>query len=112
MPDASKPDDFALAAARELDELAKDRLPQVGLSEADHLLRASVYQFNRELLRAHGPTIKPLLMRIRKEERHLTQFIRLGGDCTWRVSTTTRSEISARDRPVCKARVRGTHSVR
>jgi len=49
MPDASKPDDFALAAARELDELTKRTdIPQISLSEADHLLRASVYQFNRD----------------------------------------------------------------
>lgn len=56
MPDASKPDDFALAAARELDELAKRTdIPQMNLSEADHLLRASVYQFNRDfaVARAH-----------------------------------------------------------
>ncbi len=44
MPDASRPDDFALIAARQLDIL--DTSPK--LSEADHLLRASVFQFNRE----------------------------------------------------------------
>ena len=49
MPDASRPDDFALAAVRELDALAKrTELPPTTLSEADHLLRASVYQFNRD----------------------------------------------------------------
>jgi soluble lytic murein transglycosylase-like protein/tetratricopeptide (TPR) repeat protein len=49
MPDASRPDDFALAAARELDQLAnRTDLATVPLTEADHLLRASVYQFNRD----------------------------------------------------------------
>ena len=53
MPDASRPDDFALAAVRALDELdaanattQQSRVAQ--LSEADHLLRGSVYQFNRD----------------------------------------------------------------
>src|SRR4030095_1304714 len=45
MPDASRPDDFALEAVRQLDAL-DNRAPT--LSEADHLLRASVYQFNRD----------------------------------------------------------------
>ncbi len=45
MPDASRPDDFALAAVRELDALQNSAPP---LSEADHLLRASVYHFNRD----------------------------------------------------------------
>jgi soluble lytic murein transglycosylase-like protein len=56
MPDASRPDDFALAAVRELDELAKRTdVPTLSLSEADHLLRASIYQFNRDFAgaRAH-----------------------------------------------------------
>ncbi|HEY6806057.1 MAG TPA: transglycosylase SLT domain-containing protein [Pyrinomonadaceae bacterium] len=49
VPDAARPDDFALAAVRELDELAKRTdLPTTPLSEADHLLRASIYQFNRD----------------------------------------------------------------
>lgn len=49
MPDASRPDDFALAAVRELDELTKRTdIPVVPLAEADHLLRASIYQFNRD----------------------------------------------------------------
>jgi len=49
MPDASRPDDFALAAVRELDQLAqKSDIPPAPLTEADHLLRASVYQFNRD----------------------------------------------------------------
>jgi soluble lytic murein transglycosylase-like protein/Tfp pilus assembly protein PilF len=48
MPDASRPDDFALIAVRQLDSL--DTSPK--LSEADHLLRASVYQFNREFAQA------------------------------------------------------------
>jgi soluble lytic murein transglycosylase-like protein/TolA-binding protein len=46
MPDASRPDDFALVAVQELDELQKQ--PKPPLTEADHLLRASVYQFNRD----------------------------------------------------------------
>ncbi|HEU5458917.1 MAG TPA: tetratricopeptide repeat protein, partial [Pyrinomonadaceae bacterium] len=45
MPDASRPDDFALEAVRQLDLLDKGTPT---LSEADHLLRASVYQFNRD----------------------------------------------------------------
>jgi soluble lytic murein transglycosylase len=45
MPDASRPDDYALAAVRQLDAL-DNKAPT--LSEADHLLRASVYQFNRD----------------------------------------------------------------
>ncbi len=45
MPDASRPDDFALEAVRQLD--AFDNKSST-LSEADHLLRASVYQFNRD----------------------------------------------------------------
>jgi len=44
MPDASRPDDFALAAVRKLDSFDKNAT----LPEADHLLRASVYQFNRD----------------------------------------------------------------
>ncbi len=45
MPDASRPDDFALEAVRQLDAFDKN---SPTLSEADHLLRASVYQFNRD----------------------------------------------------------------
>jgi len=45
MPDASRPDDYALVAVRQLDALDKG---SPALSEADHLLRASVYQFNRD----------------------------------------------------------------
>ncbi len=45
MPDASRPDDFALEAVRQLDAL-DNKTPS--LPEADHLLRASVYQFNRD----------------------------------------------------------------
>jgi soluble lytic murein transglycosylase len=49
MPDASRPDDFALTAARELDGLTNSKdIPATTLSEADHLLRASVYHFNRD----------------------------------------------------------------
>lgn len=53
MPDASRPDDFALAAVRGLDALDSNQtkpsaseMPQ--LTESEHLLRASVYQFNRD----------------------------------------------------------------
>src|SRR6266850_3360939 len=44
MPDASRPDDFALAAVRALDTLATgpSDIPPLQLSEAEHLLRASV----------------------------------------------------------------------
>lgn len=45
MPDASRPDDFALEAVRQLDAFDNNA---PNLSEADHLLRASVYQFNRD----------------------------------------------------------------
>ena len=46
MPDASRPDDFALEAVRQLD--AFDNNSPNLTCEADHLLRASVYQFNRD----------------------------------------------------------------
>ncbi|HJU91382.1 MAG TPA: transglycosylase SLT domain-containing protein [Pyrinomonadaceae bacterium] len=46
MPDASRPDDFALEAVRQLDLL--DKASTATLSEAEHLLRASVYHFNRD----------------------------------------------------------------
>jgi len=57
MPDASRPDDFALEAVRQLDVLEKGS--PATLSEADHLLRASVYQFNRDFAgaRFHHQTI-------------------------------------------------------
>jgi len=45
MPDASRPDDYALEAVRQLDAL-DNKSPT--LSEQEHLLRASVYQFNRD----------------------------------------------------------------
>lgn len=45
MPDASRPDDYALEAVRQLDALDKN---SPSTSEAEHLLRASVYQFNRD----------------------------------------------------------------
>lgn len=45
MPDASRPDDFALEAVRQLD-VFDNNAPN--LNESDHLLRASVYQFNRD----------------------------------------------------------------
>ena len=59
MPDASRPDDFALAAVRELDKLAQNPakgidIPPAPLTEADHLLRASVYQFNRDFAGARN----------------------------------------------------------
>src|SRR5687767_4695616 len=58
MPDASRPDDFALIAVRELDGL--DKLAGgAKLSAPEHLLRASVYQFNRDFAgaRAHYETL-------------------------------------------------------
>ncbi|HKR11935.1 MAG TPA: transglycosylase SLT domain-containing protein [Pyrinomonadaceae bacterium] len=42
--DASRPDDFALAAVRELDQAGGD----AGLPEAQRVIRASIYQFNRD----------------------------------------------------------------
>lgn len=54
MPDASRPDDFALAGVRGLDAIDAIRTEGAGqrtvaqLPEAEHLLRASVYQFNRD----------------------------------------------------------------
>jgi soluble lytic murein transglycosylase-like protein/TolA-binding protein len=53
MPDASRPDDFALQATRDLDQMEKDA-GTTQLSEADRLLRASVYQFNRDFVGARG----------------------------------------------------------
>ena len=53
MPDASRPDDFALAGVRGLDSIDDVGIKGAGqgataqLPEAEHLLRASVYQFNR-----------------------------------------------------------------
>jgi soluble lytic murein transglycosylase-like protein/Tfp pilus assembly protein PilF len=57
MPDASRPDDFALEAVRQLDSL--DKASQANLTEAEHLLRASVYQFNRDFAgaRYHYQTV-------------------------------------------------------
>jgi peptidoglycan lytic transglycosylase len=51
MPDASRPDDFALTGVRGLDTLeAEGAAPGTVAQqpEAEHLLRASVYQFNRD----------------------------------------------------------------
>ena len=54
MPDASRPDDFALAGVRGLDAIDVIGTEGAGqgapaqLPEAEHLLRASVYQFNRD----------------------------------------------------------------
>lgn len=42
--DASRPDDYALAAVRELDKTGDD----ANLSEAQRVIRASIYQFNRD----------------------------------------------------------------
>src|SRR5688572_19959354 len=55
MPDASRPDDFALAAVRKLDSFDN----KATLPEAEHLLRASVYQFNRDFAgaRVHYQTL-------------------------------------------------------
>ena len=53
LPDAAKPDDYALSAVRGLDQLdsgsaeaALKSAPQ--LSEAEHLRRAAIYNFNRD----------------------------------------------------------------
>ncbi|HEX8175190.1 MAG TPA: transglycosylase SLT domain-containing protein [Pyrinomonadaceae bacterium] len=49
MPDASRPDDYALAAVRGLDSLdggTEAAAPQ--LSESEHLRRALIYNFNRD----------------------------------------------------------------
>jgi soluble lytic murein transglycosylase len=56
MPDASRPDDYALEAVRQLDALDKNS-PLA--SEAELLLRASVYQFNRDFAgaREHYQTL-------------------------------------------------------
>jgi TolA-binding protein len=58
MPDASRPDDFALAAVRELDALDKSA-GAANLTEAELLLRASDYQFNRDFAgaRLHYQTL-------------------------------------------------------
>ncbi len=54
MPDSSRPDDFALSAVRGLDQLdaANSTQTKPPLSEADHLLRASIYNFNRDFAAA------------------------------------------------------------
>ena len=59
MPDASRPDDYALEAVRQLDSLDALNNKSVTLSEQDHLLRASVYQFNRDFAgaRVHYQTV-------------------------------------------------------
>ncbi len=56
-PDPAKPDDYALQAARGLDQLDGDKqnadnsaAPQ--LSESEHLRRAGIYQFNRDFAAA------------------------------------------------------------
>jgi len=48
MPDASRPDDFALAAVRALDAMDSTGGNNRALDESEHLLRASIYQFNRD----------------------------------------------------------------
>jgi soluble lytic murein transglycosylase len=47
LPDISRPDDFALAAVRALDQLDRTNTAS-SLSEIEHLLRASIYNFNRD----------------------------------------------------------------
>ena len=56
-PDPSKPDDYALQAARGLDELDGDKQKADNsaaqrLSESEHLRRAGIYQFNRDFAAA------------------------------------------------------------
>jgi len=56
-PDPSRPDDYALGAARALDELdgqknEPDHSSEQKLSEGEHLRRANIYQFNREFAAA------------------------------------------------------------
>ncbi|HEY3025019.1 MAG TPA: transglycosylase SLT domain-containing protein [Pyrinomonadaceae bacterium] len=56
-PDPSKPDDYALQAARGLDELDGDKQNPDNsaaqqLSESEHLRRAGIYQFNRDFAAA------------------------------------------------------------
>ena len=53
LPDAKRPDDYALAAARGLDALDADEAKQAAngvkpISESEHLQRANIYTFNRE----------------------------------------------------------------
>jgi soluble lytic murein transglycosylase len=55
LPDTAMPDDFALAAVRQLDILdgsseAPDSAPEI--AESEHLKRAAIYQFNRDFLAA------------------------------------------------------------
>jgi soluble lytic murein transglycosylase len=62
MPDASRPDDFALASVRALDIMDRGSKTDAGvgeLPEAEHLLRASVYHFNRDFdaARLHYATV-------------------------------------------------------
>lgn len=47
MPDAARPDDFALEAVRALDASDSEAATKA-MSDADRLLRASVYMFNRD----------------------------------------------------------------
>ncbi len=56
MPDASRPDDFALSAVRALDLMDSDH--ENSLTEAEHLLRASIYQFNRDFAGARSHYLK------------------------------------------------------
>ena len=56
-PDPSKPDDYALQAARGLDQLDGDKQNADNsaarrLSESEHLRRAGIYQFNRDFAAA------------------------------------------------------------
>ena len=60
LPNPSQPDDFALAAVRNLDALDNfGAANAIGLSETEHRRRAQIYQFNRNFAaaRAHYETI-------------------------------------------------------
>lgn len=108
MPDASRPDDFALEAVAALDDLeGNPQVSKVTLTEADHLLRASVYQFNRHFdqARSHyltviqtqpqSPTVPNALYQVGRglyQQQHYEQAI----DYFRRVSTQWEND-SARD---------------
>ena len=74
MPDASRPDDYALEAVRQLDALEKELAAKF---EADLLLRASVYQFNRD----HGARVhyQAVIVGFRRAQRFPTRV----PDCAW-----------------------------
>jgi soluble lytic murein transglycosylase len=57
LPDVAQPDDFALAAARALDELDRAKTGESNgsaprLADVEHWRRASIYQFNRDFANA------------------------------------------------------------